>query len=88
MSSTHSHDRWTELASAANEGLEVSLLRSKSSDRVKVAIADTTLDRRFEFDVTGADALTAFYHQFAYAPDLGSGGAIRESLASRRSAAW
>lgn len=87
MSSTHSHDAWTELASRANEGLEISLLWSKTADRVKVAITDATLDQRFEFDVAGANALEAFYHPFAYAPGLGSGGAVRESLVSRRSAA-
>lgn len=87
MSSTHSHQAWTELASRANEGLEISLLWSKSADRVKVAITDATLDRSFEFEVAAANALAAFYHPFVYEPGLGSGGAVRESLVSRRSAA-
>jgi len=87
MSSTHSRDTWTELASRANGGLEISLLWNKSSDRVKVAIADTTLDQRFDIDVAGADALAAFYHPFAYAGTLGSTGDMRESLVSQRSGA-
>jgi hypothetical protein len=58
---------WTELAERANDGLEVTLLWSRSSGRVKVAISDSRLDDRFELDVAGADALAAFYHPFAYA---------------------
>ena len=84
----HSHDDLAELASRDNEGLEISLLWSKSADRVKVAVADATLDQQFEFDVAGADALAAFYHPFAYAAGrLGSSGAMRESLVPERSAA-
>jgi hypothetical protein len=60
-------DDWTELAGRENEGLEVSLLWSKSANRVKVAVADTRHDQQFEFDVAGADALAAFHHPFAYA---------------------
>ncbi len=58
---------WRELAGRENEGLEISLLWNKSSDRVKVAVTDARLDEQFEFDVAGADALAAFYHPFAYA---------------------
>ena len=58
---------WTELAGRENEGLEVSLLWSKTANRVKVAVADTRQNEQFEFDVPGADALAAFHHPFAYA---------------------
>jgi hypothetical protein len=58
---------WTELASRAGNGLEVTLLWSESSGRVKVAVEDSTLDDRFELHVAGADALAAFHHPFAYA---------------------
>jgi hypothetical protein len=61
---------WTELAARANEGLEVCLLWSTSTGRVKVAVADARLDQHFEFDVAGADALAAFHHPFAYADSL------------------
>ena len=60
---------WTELAGRQNEGLEVSLLWSKTANRVKVAVADTRMNDHFEFDVAGADALAAFNHPFAYAGD-------------------
>jgi len=80
---------WRELAVRENEGLVVSLLWSKSADRVKVAVADARLDEQFELHVPGADALDAFYHPFAYAAGrgLGFGDAMRESLVSERSAA-
>ena len=58
---------WTELAGRSNEGLEVSLLWSKSANRVKVAVADARQNEQFEFDVAGADALAAFHHPYAYA---------------------
>jgi hypothetical protein len=60
---------WTELAERQNEGLEVSLLWSKSANRVKVAVADSKQNEQFEFEVAGADALAAFNHPFAYAGD-------------------
>jgi hypothetical protein len=59
---------WRELASRENDGLEVSLLWSKSEDRVRVAVVDERLDETFEFDIAGADALAAFNHPFAFAP--------------------
>ena len=75
------HD-WTELAGRANEGLDVTLLWSKSSGRVKVAVADARQNEEFEFDVAGADALAAFHHPFAYAANrgFGFGEAARDSL--------
>ncbi len=80
---------WRELAVRENEGLAVSLLWSRSADRVKVAVADARLDEQFEFDVAGADALAAFYHPFAFAADRGLcfGDAMRESRIPERSAA-
>ena len=57
---------WRELASRDNDGLEVSLLWSKSADQVRLVVADTRLEVDFELDVAGADALAAFYHPFSY----------------------
>jgi hypothetical protein len=79
-------DDWRELASREADGLAVSLLWSKATDRVKVAVADATLDEEVHIDVAGPHALDAFYHPFAYAVGrgLGFGGAIREpSICSR-----
>ena len=68
--------------STERDGLAVSLLWSRSADQVKVNVADAKLDEDFEFVVDGAQALAAFYHPFAYAPDRGSGFgcAMRDSL--------
>ena len=75
-------DDWRELASREGDGLEVSLLWSKSADRVKVAVADSRLDESFELEIAGADALAAFHHPFAYAAGrgFGFGDALRDSL--------
>jgi len=59
---------WTELASRENDGLAIGLFWSKTSGRVKVDVIDH-LEQSFEFDVNPGDALSAFYHPFAYAPD-------------------
>ena len=64
-------DDWRELAQRTTDGLEVSLLWSKSRDRVKVAVADSKTGDEFEFDVPGANALSAFYHPFVFAADRG-----------------
>ena len=58
---------WSELAVRENDGLAVSLLWSRATGRVKVAVVDAQLDEQFEFHVAGADALAAFHHPFAYA---------------------
>jgi hypothetical protein len=59
---------WTELAARAIDGLEVTLLWSRSSGRVKVAVDDLRLGHRIAFDVKPGDALAAFHHPFAYTP--------------------
>ena len=72
---------WRELASRDNDGLEVSLHWSRTTGRIKVAVADSRRDEQFELDVAGADALAAFHHPFAFAAgrDLSHGEAPRES---------
>ncbi len=72
-----SHTTWTELSNRTNGGLEVTLLWSRSSGRVKVAVSDSKLGDRFELHVAGADALAAFHHPFAYA----ASGATRPRVA-------
>jgi len=72
---------WTELASRENDGLEILLLWSKSTGQVKVTVADCRFDETFEVNVSGADALAAFQHPFAFAADRGVcfGNPMRES---------
>ena len=80
---------YKELASRERDGLIVSLLWSKSADRVTLEVVDRNLDEEFHIDVAGAHALDAFYHPFAFAADRGLcfGDPMRESPVSERSAA-
>ena len=89
MSSAHSSTAaplaptdWRELAAREGDGLEVTLLWSKATGRVMVAVADARFDDRFELDIAGVDALAAFHHPFAFAAarGLGFGEAARDSL--------
>ena len=91
MSASCQHHTWSELAVRENDGLAVSLLWSRATGRVKVAVVDAHLDEQFEFHVAGADALAAFHHPFAYAAGLGAsfgdaGSRRRPRLAPERSA--
>jgi hypothetical protein len=58
---------WIELAKRASNGLEVVLLWDRTSNRVKVAVSDKRVCHHLDFEVARADALSAFYHPFAYA---------------------
>jgi hypothetical protein len=58
---------WVELGKRAASGLEVALLWNRSSNRVKVAVSDNRVCHHLDFEVARADALSAFYHPFAYA---------------------
>jgi hypothetical protein len=84
----HGAEDWRELATRANDGLEVSLHWSGSTDRVRITVFDQRLDESCDIHVDGADALSAFEHPFAYVgsrsvPD----GAERPSLDLRQQAA-
>ncbi len=70
MSSSQRND-WRELAIRDGDGLEISLLWSKSADRIKVTVQDERVGESFDLHVRGAEALSAFYHPFAYAAGRG-----------------
>ena len=70
MNGSCQRQTWSELAVRESNGLAVSLLWSRATGRVKVAVVDAHLDEQFEFHVPGADALAAFHHPFAYAAGL------------------
>ena len=59
---------WIELADRAGDGLDVRLLWSRSTGRVKVTVTRATSGSTGELDVRPEDALEAFYHPFAYRP--------------------
>jgi hypothetical protein len=81
--STAVHGSWIELAKRAADGLEVMLLWDRSSNLVKVAVSDGRLCHHLDFEVAGADALTAFYHPFAYATSRLTVGVPGAAIASR-----
>jgi hypothetical protein len=56
-----------ELAHRTSDGIEVTLLWSKATDRVTVAVFDSHTDEGLEFDVDGSAAHDAFMHPYAYA---------------------
>jgi hypothetical protein len=58
---------WVELAKRASNGVEVVLLWSGTSNRVKVAVSDERLCHHLDFDVAEGNALRAFYDSFAIA---------------------
>ena len=64
---TTTTDDWFELATRETDGLEISLLWSRSADRVKVTVLDQRHEEYFDIHVAGSQALQAFYHPFAYA---------------------
>jgi hypothetical protein len=64
--SVNHRGRWRELASRSGDGLQISLVWSKSADRVKVTVFDERLREPFDIHIDRADALSAFYHPFAY----------------------
>jgi hypothetical protein len=71
---TTTHGIWIDLADRESDGLEVTLLWSRTTGRVKVAVSDSKLDVQFELDVARADALEAFHHPFTYAPGVDAHG--------------
>ncbi len=58
---------WQELARRTGGGIEVALLWNKSRNLVKVVVNDARLCHHIDFEVAGADALSAFHHPFGYA---------------------
>jgi hypothetical protein len=57
-----------ELAQRRTGSIEVRLLWDAAADRVEVSLHDSATDLGFHVDVAPGDALDAFYHPYAYAP--------------------
>jgi hypothetical protein len=58
-----------ELASRANDGIEVSLLWNSADDRLVVRVVDRLADTAFEVRARADNALDVFHHPFAYAAE-------------------
>jgi hypothetical protein len=57
----------TELAHRSNHGLDVALLWSRSTGKLKVAVEDIRTGQSFTLDAPRDRALDVFNHPFAYA---------------------
>ena len=72
MTSTPTHEQAAlELDYRANDGVEVSLLWHKPTDRLSVHVQDTKTGESLELDVAADYALDAFQHPYAYAYSRG-----------------
>ena len=60
-----------ELDYRATDGVEVSLLWHKPTDRLYLHVRDTRTGETFELDVASDYALDAFQHPYAYAYSRG-----------------
>jgi hypothetical protein len=60
-----------ELAQRTGNGIEVTLLWTKSTNVVTIAVSDSHDGGEFAFEVDGSCALDAFNHPFAYAATRG-----------------
>jgi hypothetical protein len=56
-----------ELAQRTSDGIEVTLLWTKSTNVITIAVIDTHSAEELEFEVDGASAVDAFKHPYAYA---------------------
>ena len=68
-----------ELAHRANDGIEVTLFWSKSTNRVTLEVHDSRSGQRLEFDIDRHAALDAFKHPYVYAANhmfAGGPGAV------------
>ena len=70
-----------ELAHRTGNGIEVTLLWTKSTNTITVAAADTHSGEELEFEVDGCRALDAFNHPYAYAATVRARGAHATRLA-------
>jgi hypothetical protein len=66
--------RVRELDFRESVGLQVTLLWQEVGNRIWVRVRDARTDDVFAFGVDPADALDAFHHPFAYAPQYGLDG--------------
>ena len=73
-----------ELAHRTGNGIEVTLLWTKSTDKVTIAVADTHSGEELEFAVDASRALDAFNHPYAYAATVRVRSAEATRLAPAR----
>jgi hypothetical protein len=57
-----------ELDHRSSDGIEITLLWNARTEAVFVSVVDEQQDAVFQFRVAPADALDAFHHPYAFAP--------------------
>ena len=67
MATVTESSHWRELARRCDDGLDVVLLWSESSNRLKLSVFDARFEEQLDLEVADADALNAFEYPFAYA---------------------
>ena len=73
-----------ELAHRTGNGIEVTLLWTKSTNRVTIEVVDTHSGEELEFEVDGSRALDAFNHPYAYAATVRVRSSYATPLAQAR----
>jgi hypothetical protein len=56
---------WRELARRTGNGVEIALLCNEVVNRIKVVVSDDRLCHHLDFELDGAEALSAFRRPFA-----------------------
>jgi|KBSMisStandDraft_5_1062788.scaffolds.fasta_scaffold509114_2 hypothetical protein len=67
---TQTQTLFTELDYRENDGIEVSLLWSRATDKLTVLVCDTRTDESFELAADPTRARDIFNHPYAYAARL------------------
>lgn len=71
MSTITTSNETRELASRANDGLEVTLFWMQGTTRLVVSVSDKKTGDRFVLPASSENALDVFYHPFAHAARRG-----------------
>jgi hypothetical protein len=61
----------TELAQRENDGIAVTLLWHRESDRLTVTVRDWRTGEAFDLDAEAGNAMDVFHHPYAYAARRG-----------------
>jgi len=67
MTSADIRTRWVEVDQRHNDGITVSLLWNRHSDRLRLVVTDDRAAANFTIHVSSAQARDAFHHPSAYA---------------------
>jgi hypothetical protein len=73
-----------ELAQRTSDGIQVTLLWTKSTNAITIVVIDSHFAEQLEFAVDGRSALDAFNHPYAYAAAHRARNAPASQLAATR----